>query len=608
VLGWLQSNAVENGDTDNLYSLTVNGINLLESVPVNITPISWFDSADNGIGNMQFTVYDPAPAWADRIGVLRIGAEVVFFDHLQGTRLFAGNITHLSYTKATVGRWVSVEVSSYDIWLDWCIVPRLRFRNNTGKRIRELTNDRGIIRKIFKVGRLPLLARGAVEQTATDVPVLDLSGLTVREALEEVADAAKKADGGLSLPRSFYVDYYRRLHYFEGAELGAAPFRVTDQSYAELVTHHANAKEYWPLTDADYAAGDAIGKLGVLDLTNAVASAETRNGVPNQPYAGWGSDDASTALSAPSGGGAALTCSGGWALETWRYIDTAVAASTRLLLTFAATEDGPEASVLTSGGISLSKRGGGGTTTWASAGVTTGLYHIVVGQKADGTNYCIVNGVDQGAGSGTAGACGDTWDSLTLDRSSSGDGFVGYHQHHAWYTGDGLTAAEALAHYRAGLGIRVEDFGYEDDGDEDTYWVYVRGRNAKGSGWVTDKASDYVVGDGGSGPSGPQAFVKSGKSDTVKKRNRFGEAAMRRNRRVNAASFTIRENTAGWRAGQRVKVDDTAYGFSNTEYKVAGISGTYDGSLYPMLVIELGTSKRRFLKAYWRNLRGKVGK
>ena len=61
---WIASNATNAGDTNWAYSLKVNGVNVLESVPVNMFPISWQDTADNGVGTMNFTVHDPAPAWA----------------------------------------------------------------------------------------------------------------------------------------------------------------------------------------------------------------------------------------------------------------------------------------------------------------------------------------------------------------------------------------------------------------------------------------------------------------------------------------------------------------------------------------------------------------
>ena len=102
--------------------------------------------------------------------------------------------------------------------------------------------------------------------------------------------------------------------------------------------------------------------------------------------------------------------------------------------------------------------------------------------------------------------------------------------------------------------------------------------------------------------------MKNKKSDTAKKKNRFGEGAMSRNRRVNAGGFTLNEHTSGWRAGQRVTIDDDACGFDNQTFTIAAVNGTFDGRLYPILTVEYGAQKQRFLKAFWRNLRGKVGK
>lgn len=611
MLGWLQSNATENGDENYTYSLTVNGVNILQSVPVNLYPLTWNDTADNGIGTMDFTVHDPDPNWSNRNQLLKIGAEVVFFDHANASRLFAGNITHLSYTKAVVGRWVSVTVSSYDVWLDWCIVPRLRMRTNTGKRIRSTTRDQSLVRKLLKVSRSPVRG-GIVTNTATDLPVMQLAGNTLREALEEVADAAKKADGGLSVARHFYVDYNLRLHWYEGNESNGAPYRVTDQDYAALVAGHQDNVAYWPLGEDqnNLAPGEYSDRKGGCPLAAWNGFAQSASSlVPNQPFgaqigdpSNWVGSSSASRLDNIQG------LAGGWMFEGWFQLSD-LTGSQYLVNTYKASgQNGPDIYIDSSGRMVLRSTADSLQSFTNTGAIVAGnTYHVAMGQRSDGTNKLWLNGVATTLTTDNATLCGDEFTSWVISDSNGPNAGALFH-HYAWYIGDNYSDTDAAEHYKAGLGVLVEDHFYEDDGEEDTFWVYVRGKNAKGSGWVTDKASDYVVGNSSSGPSGPQRFIRKNQSDTAKKKNRFGEAAMRRNRRVNSGGFTLQDNTDGWRAGQRVTIHDDAFGFDHQTFTIASVSGTYDGRTQPTITVEYGAQRRKLLKAFWRNLAGKVGK
>ena len=582
------------------YTLHVGGFDVLPHINVDENPITWDDEASNTIGSMSFRVYDANPAWADRLP-LRTGMEVVF-KRSTGQVIFGGTLVSMTHSRAIVGRYTDCQVVSYDAWLDWRQVPRWNNYKDS-KRKRYYYSDKQAVKAIMAQRAPMFYTYPYVDETtgSTSANRLEkgfkVEGVSLRGALEEIAEEANYN----GKKRKFYIDYHKRLHWYADKESSnPSPFNATDQEYAALVTGHANNVEYWPMTEADI--GTAYGRQGALDLDSITANAVGARLVPNQPGKSRSNNGSTTEISSTADGGATLTCSGGWAYEFWVSLDT-LAANARLLLTYEATEDGPEIWVQTDGDIQLQNRGDASATTWVAGLAINTVYHIVVGQTSGGTNYCRVNGVDQGAGTGTATLCGDQWASfipVTTTNPFTGD--VG---HAAWYTGDGLTAAECLAHYYTGLAINPEYHNVTDDGAGEVHKVYVRGSNAKGSGWVGPLSEGK-----GDWDWPKQEYITRRKSKTARKRNRTGRNYLKQRDNVFSGAFTITDpdHAIGWRSGQTVEITDAALGAYNTTtdngtlaattVEVAAVRGEYAGNAV-RIDIEYGTIKRSLLRE-WR--------
>jgi hypothetical protein len=229
------------------YTLTVNGVNIINSVPIDHAPIRWTDEAANDAGTLTFTVEDEA-LWASRTALPR-GADVRFRDNTNSDTVFGGTLLSLRYLRDRPrGRYVEVTCTSYDWWLDNRVVPLFRSVQNHAGRERRIARDRNVVQALMdrRAGMI-FAPDSTVDVTNTDMPEIEIKGVTVREALEEIADAAQNS--GSESPRRFYVDTQRRLHWYAGNEGVAAPYdvgpddlEVEDLSWdidAMDIVHHA---------------------------------------------------------------------------------------------------------------------------------------------------------------------------------------------------------------------------------------------------------------------------------------------------------------------------------------------------------------------------------
>lgn len=143
---------------------------------------------------------------------------------------------------------------------------------------------------------------------------------------------------------------------------------------------------------------------------------------------------------------------------------------------------------------------------------------------------------------------------------------------------------EAAPYVVGGAGIDVEDLELEYDSMDVKHHVYVRGKNAKGSGWVYNKGSDYALG-------AVSTFIDRPNCDSVKERNQKGRAFLRRQEELVAGSFRV-QATTGWRAGQLLTISDTQLGLSSDTHEIRRVNGELHPGSHTVHDIEFGAPKR----------------
>jgi hypothetical protein len=139
-----------------------------------------------------------------------------------------------------------------------------------------------------------------------------------------------------------------------------------------------------------------------------------------------------------------------------------------------------------------------------------------------------------------------------------------------------------------GSGIEVEDLEVEYDGSDIVHHVYVRGKNAAGSGWVQNTGSDFALG-------AVAAFIDREWSDSVTDLNRLGRAFLRRQEEVVAGSFYVQQTT-GWRSGQTVTITDSQLGLSAQDFEIRSVSGELGLGDAHSHRIEFGAPRRSLVK------------
>jgi hypothetical protein len=596
--------------TSKAFTLTIGGRDYLNPgegqayVPVDEYPITWSDTIGNSVGSLNVTVFDPAPLWADRVP-LKTGQEVLF-KRADGNIIFGGVVVAIRWHRAIVGRYAELQVSDFNAWLDWRIVPRLHNKKNTssGKKVRYTAHDDVLIKsRLFGSDRRhgPLTTYGGfVERTTGSTSDEQMSagfevqGATLRTALEEIAEEANHN----GVERRFYVDHQKRLHYYERREnANPAPFRVTDQEYAALVNEDGNLVEYWDFREG--AAGSFIGrKTGAEMLVSGDAASDGERLVPNGPFDAVKVTGATSILSNDV---ASFTASGGWGIHgVWKF--DSLASAQYLMVTTNGDDDGPEVLLLASGDVRVTNRADSTYTTFDTNLTTGNRYFIAAGVKADGTPYVYVNGDSKsvsGTGGGGVTLSGDGWTRMYI--CNVGSPLTGQVSHFAWYDGNAITPTQAAALRFAGVGITVEGHEWTEDSESETHAVYVRGKNALGSGWTTWGSGTFS--------HAKQDYLNRPKVDTSKRRNRTARNFLRRqeNRYTGSFAITDPDHAVGWRAGQTLYVDDSGIGFtaddtyqdgtSRQPFEVVNVSGSMSGGQEVRLDIEYGTLKRTILRA-----------
>lgn len=206
-----------------VYTLTVNGVDILPRVPLDLAPVTWTDEASGGVGEMTFTV-EHLGSWATRPALPR-GAEVRFKRLDESSATFGGTLLDVVYSRGVTGHFAEVTVADHNWWFDNRAVPRFTSKTDIAGRNRRMTNDRNIVYALIDRRMPPLRATwSTIDSTNTDMALVKTEGMMAREVMETICDLAQTASS--PYPRRFYADAERRVHYYMNNEGVAAPYHA----------------------------------------------------------------------------------------------------------------------------------------------------------------------------------------------------------------------------------------------------------------------------------------------------------------------------------------------------------------------------------------------
>lgn len=562
------------------YSMTVSGINVINRCPLDIAPIRWTESGPGTTGSCSFLLNG---------SVGQDGAVVRLRDNVNARTLFGGVLLSRRFRRGPGSVvWTEYECASWDWFLDNRAVPRYESRRDVGNRVRKISSDRGIVKDLIERRGGPIEAFNSdVDETNTDMDVVQLEGEMLRGALELIADEAQTS--GNPGARHFYVDGDARLHWFKTAEGLVAPYRIADGSYIRDVKATANLVEYWSMREEGGTTNHGV--MGVANLTQdgSFTQGVTDVGVVNEPaYRAvtlGATSDASGAHASLFPGDA------GFSLSLW-FKRSSTQGTTQVLLTSSGgTDDGPELFFTTANKIRLNLRTGSAQDFITTASFTDTSWHHLFVTHSPGLTTMYVDGASV-AGTLTSQTFGTGSTTFTVGHPSAA--FVGSIQHVAVYATQ-VGASTVLAHYRQGRSIAPEDLEYEIDADDTAHFAYVISEVKGGSGWVRpDNAPDWDAGTA-------HIYVEARKVKTAAQRNRRGKAELNRHKRVRGGRFSVL-GYQGWRTGQALPVTDSAIPISET-FAVAQVTGELGAGSVPRYEIEFGTARKTLLREVKRRKR-----
>lgn len=552
------------------FVITIGGRPAQDRIPLNgdgVRGLTYTLSGENGGGQASFTIEDP-----DSSFYLYFGAVVEIIDcrtSNDGVVLWGGTLVEAVLTErgSGLGRLITITAQSYDIWLDWKIVERWVSKADTPSsagragQVQYLKNDNQIVSRLVmsNSGNGTIIAKEGgefINQTNTNMPHMEFIGVSLRDALQQIAQAAtSEAD----VPnRFFYVDENRKLHWYKDKENLVAPYYITDDIYTRRVLNTSGLVSLWRMTDASgttcidskaYANGTYTGTV-TLGVTS---------GVINEPYLKAARLNGSTGYVTATGTN--LHPGDTFSIEIWFKRNVL---STAQALWSGGTND-VEIGFDASNKIVVNKEGVGANYT-STAAVTDALWHHLVVTRVPGTTTVYLDGsvlagtVAAQTFVAAAGAVNIGRRLSATDRYFSGDVACA-----AVYS-TAMSAVEAMRHATIGdgvnpIGIQVTLSAY--DGRER---VYIAGKNKAGSGWVTTRAwlTDATFGKSQYGSaekvSFRDAFLDRPDSDTSAKQIAIGKAWLRRNDDPRQTATFTTVGYDGWKPGQLIYIHNTNLG------------------------------------------------
>jgi hypothetical protein len=208
---------------------------------------------------------------------------------------------------------------------------------------------------------------------------------------------------------------------------------------------------------------------------------------------------------------------------------------------------------------------GTGSNFVTNATYTASTWHHLVVSRSPGTTNVYVDGVDK-AGTTTARTFAASGSAFYVGQLSNDTlRFNGSVQNVAVYN-TALSAATALAHYRAGMTLVPDTIEFDIDYNDSGWSVYVAGKGA--SGWI------YGAGNTAASPYVGNTIIDRDDVNTQAKLEAAGVAFLSRDfAPVQGVTFEV-TGYDGWQAGQTVTIADTGIRVArNYEIKAVEITG-----------------------------------
>lgn len=584
------TSATATGTADR-YVLMVAGQNFSGRADVRLGPVQLSLQGPGGQSTMRFTVERAgqssiAPFWGRQ--------PVHFYDTLSDLG-FRGFITHTS-ARRVPGRSrqvIEVDVAGYDKLLDERIIVNFKTRPDTTQgvvsRKRKFAKDDELVKAILSVenvGLGSLFADAFVDQTNTDMDDMHFKNVTVREALQMIADIAQLPSQYET--RRFYVDHSGSLHYYRGREGLNSPFRINDDDrYVRTMKAATGIAAFWSgkLNDQNNAF-DHVGPGAINAPINGgvFTAASMCIGHPEYPALRF---NGTTGYLSPNDASLHPGNTGSWGMVFRRgsggSAQTLWSGGTDdITISFDATNH-----------IWVEKEGtGDGFVSNATYTDTTSVYHLVVTHSAGNGFIVYVNG-DAIAGTATSRTLSAGANTINIGRrKSSGDQFFQGRIWGAWVSSSEFSAATVAAQFAIWNSIEPEDLVIDRDSSDTTQQVWVKGgqddktkSNGSGTGFVSWSGSgdpdqfERVRGPGEGGPRLAQEFIDRPDSDNARKRSKYALSYMAAKAGTTvSATWTMSYDPqyiqksgipSTWRPGQTAVItSNDANGLSNYQLEI----------------------------------------
>jgi hypothetical protein len=470
-------------------------------------------------------------------------------------RYFGGHLIETEYTRlAGSGRLITCRAIGFEAWLDWRYVINYSSRTDVNGRIRRVFNDRTMVQQLVSQYGALLTAPGStVDTTNTVMEVVAVKGVTLREALETVADVATVF--APTATRDFYVDHYGRVHYYSGSEALTAALRIADGSYTRMVLDESGLRGLFTLGEADGATA-----------FNAPTPGASTNGTWNGTYNRGGSG---LVLNEPAYTSTRITGAGYLALPHADYHpgDTFTVECVFKRGTLGSTQtlvsagSGDYLVQFNSSNQLVIQREGVGDHFVSDDTFTDFDVHHFMWSRAPGDTDVYLDG-EALTGTTTARTFVQAGGDVNWGRkvSTGTEFFNGWLSHIAHYTTK-KTATDAEDHANQLKSLTPEGLTVSRTSADRVHRVYVRGANKQGSGWVhpggTNFAGFYV-----------DAELDQPDSTTPSKRNAYGRAFINQHGRIDSIRYSVTHAFSGWKLGQQVYITDSALGLDNSPQEV----------------------------------------
>jgi hypothetical protein len=527
-----------------------------------VTSCTISETAEGSPNQMTFVLEDPT-------GNLEFDFSEIteMIDRRSGSEriLFGGHLVEITSRPrgSNQGRILTCTALGYDVWLDWRMVISWSSKTDVNGRVTRITSERAMVQQLVNAqANFIATPDSLITNQTTNMEVVSVKKMTLREALERIGETATYADDDST--RNFYVDNAMRLHWYRGSENLVAPYRVGDGSYTRTVMDTSGLVSLWPLREASGTTFYDATAYAHATLAGSATPNQT-GGIVNEPALRSLRLDGSTGYLDPTGSN--LHPGDTFSIEFWCRRQTTGSQQTiwsggsgDVMVGFDANDK-----------LRVQKEGTGdhfiSDTAYTS---TSDWYHVVVA-RSPGATSVYVNG-DAISGTTTArtfvAAAGTV--NIGRKRSTTDQYFAGRLQHVAVYSTK-LSAATALAHYNQGITLTPDDWEYTRSAFEGRERVYVSGANTAGTGWVEfPSLRQTAFGIPGRQPA-REEIIDRDDSEGNAKRRAYGRWFLRANKDpMRYGSFSI-TGYDGWRVGQRVFLTATADGLSAYEAEIKSV-------------------------------------